>query len=312
MKHTLSLLLLIIALNVNAQRTPVATFSSGDLARMFQEACPGVGLRSDKFYAHRNSPGSMVYIASEDHREAIIYASSQQCSALSSDTLNVWRDDKGVAVAQLINKDNMQMLMVGEYDPSRGKRFDVDRSGQYMCVSSGSTSVISAIAKPYRTLLTLSNFDAQRIFARKRALLVVGTNPATNQMEARAIRLDAGAMVEDAPISLGGMPAGVTVHDYSEKTDDLLLGGVDAAGQSSFVVFNVTSGQSSGVTPGKPGDQFALFIADSGLRQRITGRAGPVMAAPPERNSSEASSNEPQPTKRSGGIFSVFKKKKAE
>lgn len=306
MKHLLSLLLFIIAISANAQNPPVVTFSNSDLARLFQEGCPGTPISANKYHIHRNSAGNMVYVASEDHREAILYATSQQCSDLSTDTLDVWRDDKGVAVAQLINKDNMRMLMVGEYDPSRGKRFDIDRSGQYMVVSSGDSSVISAIARPYRTLLSVSNFDAQRIFARKKALLIVGSNPATNMLEARTIRIDPSGMAEESPIPVGGMPAGVKVLDYAEKTDDLLLGGLDASGQGSFVVFNVATGQSSGVPAQKPGDDNALFIMDSGLRQRISGRAGPA----PMPSREEVAPREPRPTKRSGGgLFQIFRKK---
>lgn len=272
--------LLVLATVVSAAPRPiVATFSRGDLARIMGEIC-GITPRSP-VHAHRNSMGNMLYFAGEDHLEAVTYPDTSQCNPLSTDTLDLWRDDKGNASAQLILKDERRMLMVGEFDPIRGKHFDVERSGQYLVVSQGTSSTISAVSRPYRTLYKL-DIDAQRMFVRKRSLLVVGGNPATGMLEARIVRVLDTNITEDQPIPIAQMPAGVRVLDYAETSDDLLLGGVTATGESAFVVYNLGSGQSSGITPDKPGDDMAMFVTDSKLRARLTGSAGA-----PERESDE-------------------------
>lgn len=251
----------------------VVTFSNSDLERLMAETCNQAPSSRGGLHAHRNSQGNMLYIVSEDHSEAVVWGNSQQCNELSTDTLDLWREDKGNAVAQLILKDERRMLMVGEFDPVRGKRFDIDRSGQYLVISHGTSSTLGAVNRPYRTMLNLQ-LDAQRIFVRKRTLLIVGGNPLTGRMEARVVRVSDTGMTEDAPIPIN-MPAGVQVLDYSEATDDLLLGGVDASGQTAFAIYSLENGQSSAVTPNRPGDNQALFMDDKDIRNRLTGKAGP-------------------------------------
>jgi hypothetical protein len=297
MKNWIAVFLTVVTALGFGQRSSVGTFSNADAARIFQQAC-GVPSRSNALHVHRLSSGNMIYVISEDHREAILYASTQQCNQISTETLDVWRDDKGNAVAQLIDKDSMRMLMVGDFDPIRGSRFDVDHSGQYLCISNGNASIISAVARPYRTLLTLNNFDAQRIFARNKELLLVGSNPTANTMEARAVSISPTGMIENPPMTLKNMPGGIWVLDYSSKSDELLLGGTNATGQTSIVLYDMNSGQASSIPLEKPGDDNALFIADAGVRNRLTGRS----TGAPGPNSSFNSESQPQqkPARKSG------------
>lgn len=298
---SLSLSVLVCALVVGTgtyavAKPQVVTFSKGDLARMMVEGCGQSAAARGAVHAHRNTVCNMLYFISEDHQESIIYAQSQSCNATSTDTLDIWRDDKGNAVAQLILKDERPMLMVGNFDPVRGKRFDVERSGQYVCISQGTSSTISSIERPYRTLYKL-DLDAQRVFVRKRSLVVVGGNPATQQLEARVIRVERSGFVEEPPIRIANMPAGVRVLDYSEESDDLLLGGVDPSGQTAFVVYNIGNGQSYSVMPQKAGDDNAMFVSDSALRARLTGSSAAAKTG-------EAKSEEPAGApKKSGGFL---------
>lgn len=229
---------------------PVVTFSRADAARAMEIGCGVASAPDVPVHVHRNIPGNLVYCVAEDHREAVLYSESQQCHELSKEVLDMWRDESGEVKAMLIQKTEGRLLMVGEAE-LRGKRFDVERTGQYFVISQGDFSQLSAIAKPYRVLLTL-DFDAQRIFTRKNELLVVGNNFKTNQLEARVVRYSEGSLVQLPPMPIANMPAGVRVLDYSEKTDDLLLGGVDPSGQTMFVVVNLSSGSASAVTLKSP------------------------------------------------------------
>lgn len=286
---------LVVGIGTYALAKPqVVTFSKGDLARMMVEGCGPNAAPRRTVHAHRNTACNMLYFVSEDHQEAVIYAQTQQCNETSTDTLDVFRDDKGKAVAQLILKDERPMLMVGDFDPVRGKRFDVERSGQYVCISQGTSSTLSSIDRPYRTLYKL-DLDAQRIFVRKRALVVVGGNPSTQRLEARVIRVERSGFTEEPPVSIASMPAGVRVLDYSEESDDLLLGGVDPSGQAAFVVYNIGNGQSYSVMPQKVGDDMAMFVSDSALRARLTGSSSSAKAAD--------SGEKPTGAAKSGGLL---------
>ncbi len=272
LKTNLLLLPILLAASAAIARPPVVTFSKGDTARILAEAC-GAAPRgaAPPLSIHRNSNGSMIYMVS-GHQEAILFAETQSCNKLEDDTFDIWRDDQGNPVAQRIRKTEGDLVLVGETAELRGKRFDCERSGNYMVISHGTTSTISAVARPYRELYRM-DFDAQRIFARKRNLVVVGGNPRTGQLEARPLRVGDGRVTEDGAIPVAGMPAGVKVLDYSESSDDLLLGGVNPSGQPSFVVVNLGSGSASTVEPSRPGDDSALFLADAKLRARLGGTA---------------------------------------
>lgn len=256
-----------------AGKSSIVTFSQDDLARSIgQCGCQAVP-QSSKLNAHRNTAGDLVYVVSEQNKqEGIVTAETGQCYNLSKEVLDVYRNDKGQAVAQIIDKDNMRMLMVGDFDPVRGRRFDVERSGVYFVVSHGTSSTLAAVEKPYRTIHKM-DLDAQRMFLRRRQLMVVGGSALTGQLEARVLRPSATGLAEDPPIPVRNMPAGVKVLDYSEATDELLLGGVDASGQAAFVVYNLSSGASSSVAPGKPGDNMGLFVGDGKVRAKLGGRS---------------------------------------
>jgi hypothetical protein len=270
----LTALLALFVTGAAAARPAVVTYSKQDLARAMVLGCGEAAAPRGPVHAHRNTEGTMVYCVSEDHKEAILYSETQQCNDLSSETLDIWRGDDGNWHALLIKRSEGRLLMVGEAE-LRGKRFDMERSGRYVVVSQGATSQVSAIARPYRVLATL-DIDAQRIFVRKRDLLIVGDNPKTNRLEARVIRAEGDRFTELAPIPVANMPAGVRVLDYSEQSDDLLLGGVDASGQTSFVIVNLGSGSGTAIVPQKPGDDQAMFLSDGNLRAKLGGTSTPA------------------------------------
>jgi len=272
---------------LNAARSNVVTYSRADLDRLMSAACGANAATRKPIHIHRNVGGTMAYLISEDHVESVIYASSQQCNEISTDTLDMWRDEKGEAVAELVSDEAGKFLLVGK-TPLRGKRFDVERTGRYLCTSHGTSATINAVDRPYRTFYSIG-IDAQRIFVRRRALLLVGGNAQNGLLEARVLRIDGGQVMEEPPINVGNMPGAVRVLDYSEKTDELLLGGVDASGQAAFVVFNLGTGESSSVQPDKPGDDGGMFVNDSGVRGRIAGGE-----AQPAQHQTRPGSGQPQ------------------
>ncbi|MBX7245642.1 MAG: hypothetical protein K1X53_09080 [Candidatus Sumerlaeaceae bacterium] len=275
MRITTIAAILMLAAPVAWARPEIVTYSKGDLARIAGQVCgPAANQGAKGYIARRTSNGSIVYVLAVGRGEAVLVPDTSQCNKVSSDTADLWRADDGNAVAQLYIREGDDLLLIGDAE-MKGKRFDVDRSGQYVLISQGRNSSVSALAKPYRSLVTL-NIDAQRLFVRKRDLLVVGDNPATGQLEASVIRVGQDGLVVDKTIPIPNMRAGVRVLDYAESSDDLLLGGVDASGQTLFVCFNVGSGESSGVAPQKPGDDGAMFIADRGIRNQFTGGAAPA------------------------------------
>jgi hypothetical protein len=270
-------LMILAAPAAMAQRGSAVTFSREDLARIAAEVCGEMPRDPGKLTAKRNVAGNMIYIPLPGRKEAILMPDTQQCNALSTEVIDLWRVESGEAVAQLTLDEGKPLLLAGDAE-IRGTRFDIERGGQYLLVSHKNRSTISALAKPYRSLIEL-DLDAQRLFVRKRNLLVVGDNPRTGQLEARVIRPQPDGMVEDPPIVIEGMRAGVRVLDYSEATDDLLLGGVDASGQTAFVIYNIGSGRSIALPPAKPGDELGLFVTNARLRARLSGGQAPPAPA---------------------------------
>lgn len=251
-------------------------YSQDDVVRLFGEVC-GRQPQPGKLRIHRSSAGDFLYIITPSLSEAVVYARNQACNTLSTQTIDLWRSDKGVVVAQLLDDDGKPLLLVDDAE-IRGKKFDVDRSGQYLMVSHGDRSTISGIAKPYRTLLDLP-INGQRVFARKRGLLVVGDNTKSGQLEAHVVAIGPQGLTDQGPLPLKDLSAGLKVYDYLETADELLVGGIDASGQPAFAVYNLTSGEARGVVPEKPGCTEALFVRDNALRGRLQG-AGAAPTAP--------------------------------
>lgn len=261
-------------------RYDVATFTHADLDRAMGEAgCYVDGPTPTRINFHRNTSGNLFYaIKEETHQEVAVLPESSKCNNLTSDILDLWRNEKGLVVAQLLSLDTHRMLLVGDFNPMhplyiRGKRFDVERTGRYFIVSQGTSSTVCSVDKPYRPLHQL-DIDAQRIFTRQKALLVVGGNPATNALEARMVRITPSGINEGSPIIIPNMAAGIRVLDYNEKTDELLLSGVTASGQAAFAIYNMSSGKGESVDAHKAGDDLAMFMPDAAVRKTVTGTSG--------------------------------------
>ncbi|MGB9693128.1 MAG: hypothetical protein ACPL7D_13285, partial [Candidatus Sumerlaeaceae bacterium] len=226
MKSRLVVAAAILGLAVSGSaHPPVVTFSNDDAARAIAIACKSDTYSRAPVHVHRNVPGNMVYCVSEDHKEGVLYSESSMCHELTSETLNVWRNEDGDVAALLIQRTEGRLLMIGEAE-LRGKRFDVERTGTYFIVSQGKFTQLSAAVKPYRVLHVFENFDGKRIFARKGDLVVIGDNLLTNQLEARIVQIKDDRIGELPPQPVANMPAGVRVLDFAESTNDLLVGGV--------------------------------------------------------------------------------------
>ena len=263
-----------IAASIASARPSVVTFSRADAARLAGEICGGAP--TGPIEMRRNSDGSMIY-AVVNPQEFVLLSGNQSCHKVDSEVVDLWRNDKGEVVGQLQKKSEGMVLLVGDKAEMRGRRFDIERTGNYLVTSQGTTSTLTAVNRPYRTLLRL-NMDAQRVFERKRSLLVVGGNAATGLLEARVVRVNQGELSEGERIALPNLPAGVRVLDYSADSDELLLGGVNAAGQTAFLLVGVGNGAASAAPAQKPGDDSALFLDDRALGARLTGGAGPAPA----------------------------------
>lgn len=263
-----------------AAAPPVVTFDVADLGRLVGEVC-GIGVPANAtIHVHRNPDGTMVTIIVESTREAVVFGSSQQCNPLDEQTLDVYRTRDGVAVAQRVKMYGTQLVLVGDTE-LRGRRFDVEPTGTYVGISQGASSTISALDRPYRAALRL-NLDLQRLFTRRGGLVAVGGNPQSRQLEAHLISASGGNLQVESVVPVGGMPGEVRVLDYDPGSDTLLLGGVDSAGQPSFVSYNLRSGQGAQIPPMKPGDTRALFLADARLRARLTGSSRGISSGPEE------------------------------
>lgn len=273
-------------ISLGAAHPPVVTFSNEDAAKAIAIACNEETYSRAPVHVHRNVPGNMVYCVSEDHKEGVLYSESNLCHELTSETLNVWRNEEGEVVAMLIKRTEGRLLMIGEAE-LRGKRFDVERTGTYFIISQGKFTQLASTVRPYRILHVFQDFDGKRIFARKGDLLIVGDNLQTNQLEARIIRIQQEGLSELAPQAVANMPAGVRVLDFSEASNDLLLGGVDPEGKTLFAVVNLETGESSAVTPKKEGDDQAMFLSNGNIRAKLSGSSG---AAGSKRNKSAKTS----------------------
>lgn len=274
-------------ISLAAAHPPVVTFSNEDAAKAIAIACNEETYSRAPVHVHRNVPGNMVYCISEDHKEGVLYSESNLCHELTSETLNVWRNEEGEVVAMLIKRTEGRLLMIGEAE-LRGKRFDVERTGTYFIVSQGKFTQLASTVKPYRILHVFQDFDGKRIFARKGDLLIVGDNLQTNQLESRIVRVQQDGLSELAPQPVANMPAGVRVLDFSEASNDLLLGGVDPEGKTLFAVVNLETGESSAVTPKKDGDDQAMFLGNGNIRAKLSGSSG---AAGSKRNKAAKTSN---------------------
>ncbi len=265
----LFLLPILAATTLCAGRTPVATYSQSDAARAYGEGC-GKAPRA-KVRVHRDPTGSMLTLVAEKQGEAVIYAQNQSCNELQDDVVDVWRQGDGTVAGMLIDRGDGLRLLIGEHAELRGKRFDIERSGQYLAISQGTSSSLSSVAKPYIKLADIG-LDVHRLFARKGALLAVGDNALSGRLEGRTIRIGAtGITVDPIPVAIADMPAGIRVLDYAEESDDLLLAGMGSSGQASFVSVNLGTGRSAAIEPLKSGDDMALFVKDNGLRARLSG-----------------------------------------
>ncbi len=257
-------------------QSSVVTFTQQDLAGLMASACGPQGVPSKAVHLHRNAAGNMLYIVAEGMFEALIYPQQQMCNPLAKETLNLWRNaTDGAVISQLVTRyDGERLLMQGSTDGISGQHFDISSGGQYFVVSHGDVSSVSPVDRPYMRTVELQ-MDARRIFQREGGLLVVGSNKATNKLEAVPVSLQSGTAVAGAPIQVPGVPAGVMVLDYDSKSDELLLGGLGGGGVTSFAISNLTTGQARLVENAKPGAETALFISDPGLYSKLSGQAPP-------------------------------------
>lgn len=286
---------------ISAQSS-VVTFTQQDLAGLMASACGPQGVPAKDVHLHRNAAGNMLYIVAEGMFEALIYPQQQMCNPLSKETLNLWRNaTDGAVISQLVTRyDGERLLMQGSTDGISGQHFDISSGGQYFVVSHGDVSSVSPVDRPYMRTVELQ-MDARRIFQRDGGLLVVGSNKTTNKVEAVPVSLQSGTAVAGAPIPVPGVPAGVMVLDYNEKSDELLLGGLGAGGVTSFAIANLKTGQAHLVDNAKPGAETALFINDPALYSKLSGQPAPpgMGLAPPPPGPTPAAGPAPERGRRS-------------
>ncbi len=260
----------------------VVTLTQAEIAGLMAAACGPQATMPKQVHVHRNDAGNMLYIVASGQAEALIYAQQQACNPLSPETIDIWRRaSDGAVTAQLATRFEGQRLIVeGNPDGVSARHFDVSDGGEYMVVSHGEVSSVSPVARPYMRTIELQ-MDARRVFMRRDGgLLVVGSNKASNRLEAVPVLMQSGAAVAAEPIPVPGVPAGVLVLDYNPQTDELLLGGQDATGATSFAIANLSTGQGRVVPNAKPGAVTALFIQDHALAARLNGQPVPPPSAP--------------------------------
>lgn len=284
-------------------QSSVVTFTQQDLAGLMALACGPQGVPAKDVHLHRNAAGNMLYIVAGGMFEALIYPQQQMCNPLSKETLNLWRNaTDGAVISQLVTRyDGERLLMQGSTDGINGQHFDISSGGQYFVVSHGDVSSVSPVDRPYMRTVELQ-MDARRIFAREGGLLVVGSNKTTNKLEAVPVSLQSGTAVAGAPIAVPGVPAGVMVLDYNEKSDELLLGGLGSSGVTSFAIANLATGQARLVDNAKPGAETALFINDPALYSKLSGQPAPpgMGVSPSAPGANPAATPASAPGKRSG------------
>lgn len=258
----------------------VVVLTQQEIAGLLASACGPQAAPQGKALVHRNAAGNMLYIVSPGQFEALVYAQQQTCNPLQPESLNLWRNAAdGAVTAQLVKRyEGERLLVQGSVDGIRGQHFDISPEGLYMVVSHGDVSSVSPVARPYVRTIEL-NMDARRIFPRQNGFLVVGANKATDRVEAVPVVLQEGNAIAGAPIVVPGVPAGVQILDYNAQTDELLMGGLNATGVTSFAIANLSTGQASLVENTKPGAVTALFIADPALRARLSGQPIPASAS---------------------------------
>lgn len=289
----------------------VVTFTEPDLHGLIAASCGPQSVAPKNIHLHRNAAGNMLYVVAEGQFESLIYAQQQACNPLAPETLNLWRNaSDGGVIAQLARRFDAERLLIGSNsDGISGKYFDVEPSGQYLVISHGDVSSVSPVDRPYIRTIEL-DMDARRLFMRHGGLLVVGSNKATNQLQAIPVSLASGTATAGAPIPVPGVPAGVQVLDYNEKSDELLLGGLNASGVTSFAIANLSSGQARLVDSPKQGAITALFVSDPALVARLGGQPVSSAGSSPAAGSAPRGGNEPaQPRKRGFNPFGIFGKK---
>lgn len=254
----------------------IVTLSEQDIAGLLASACGPQGVPSKDVHVHRNSQGNMLYMIAEGQFEALIYAQQQMCNPLAPETLDLWRNAAdGTVIAQLAKRyDGERLLVQGSTDGISGKYFDVSPGGQYLVISHGDSSSVSPVERPYIRTIELQ-MDARRIFSRQNGLVVVGSNKTTNRLEAVPVSIQGGTATAGVPIPVPGVPAGVLVLDFDNTTDELLLGGLNSTGVTSFAIANLSTGEAR-LIDSKPGAVTALFVSDPALFARLTGQAVPA------------------------------------
>lgn len=279
----------------------IVTLTRDDIAGLMNSVCGPQGVPSGNVHVHRSAQGNMIYIVAEGQHEGLIYSNQQACNPLSKETINLWRNmNDGAVIAQLAHRYGEQRLLVqGSFDGISGKHFDIEPGGNYLLISHGTVSSVSPVSRPYVRTVELQ-IDARRIFTRQGGLLVVGNDTASNQLVAIPVTMQGNAGVAGQPIVVPGVPAGVTVLDYNDRTHELLLGGVGAAGSQSFAIANLASGQARMVDNAKPGAVTALFIDDSSLLSRLRGQAVPAGPAGAQPGAAQPQSG--------GGLFGIFRR----
>lgn len=255
---------------------PVVTYSQEDLSRLLGEVVGERPTAKAKIRIHRNSAGTLLNLVLPSKAEALLHPTRQEKFPVSELVIDVFRLDNGQGVAQLAEDEGSPypMLMVGTYEPIRGRGFDFAPDGSALMVAQKEATSLNTFDKPYFAKLSVANFEGKRLFKRRGDLVLVGNNTATGLVEARLISVHGpGNFGEAGKLNLQSVAVGVRVLDYSPEDDELLLGGVDAGGASSFAVYNLGNGQGRTVAPQRVGDTEAMFVKDKRLADRLQGRA---------------------------------------
>lgn len=278
----------------------IVTLTDSDLASLVGTSCGQGATPGKKLHIHRNATGNMATIVAEGQFEAVVQGGGQSCNPIAKEAINIWRNSQGVVVGQLAKRfDDVRLLIGSDTDGISAQRFDITPSGDYLVRSYGEYSTVSPTSRPYMSTVQL-DIDAQRIFESSGGLLVVGSNKASGQTVAIPVQVQGTQAAAGAPIPIPGMPAGVIVHDYSPSTNQLLLGGIDNSGSSSFALVNLATGAANVLPNTKPGAKHALFVLDRSLETRLGGGGIPTPGGSPAAAPAGSSGRR--------GIFGIFRK----